>query len=213
MVQSQMSLGRRQPIQLRDRKGETMCVEERNQRTIHIAKHDALHTVEERSRMIEIVHQASGERDRSSFEKHKCQEKSRIRFTTEMLHWGAANLIPLITELFNECLRTGSVPEGMADSITILLHKNGTYKKMPRPQSSTLITTRPISLLPVLYKLLTKIANNLANRPVFENVSPRQTILTLSMRLCRRATPISLGRSYICHLLDILEQGFSIQLK
>ncbi|KHJ78069.1 hypothetical protein OESDEN_22311 [Oesophagostomum dentatum] len=40
-----------------------------------------------------------------------------------MLKWGRSELTPLITELFNDILHTCSVPEKMADAVTILLHK------------------------------------------------------------------------------------------
>ncbi|EYC11015.1 hypothetical protein Y032_0053g2428 [Ancylostoma ceylanicum] len=69
--------------------------------------------------------------------------------TAEMLKWGNTSLVPLITELFNQCLISGAVPEKMADSITILLHKKG--------DSAELKNYRPISLLSVFYKLLTKV--------------------------------------------------------
>ncbi|EYB88155.1 hypothetical protein Y032_0252g247 [Ancylostoma ceylanicum] len=71
--------------------------------------------------------------------------------TTEMLKWSERSLVPRFTGLFNQCLYSGLVPEKMADSITILLHKKG--------DSADLKNYRPISLLSVLYKLLTKVIN------------------------------------------------------
>ncbi|EYC25050.1 hypothetical protein Y032_0012g1670 [Ancylostoma ceylanicum] len=73
------------------------------------------------------------------------------RITTEMVKWGGEMLTPMITELFNQCLYSGEVPEKMADAITILLHKKG--------DPSELKNYRPISLLSVLCKLLTKVIN------------------------------------------------------
>ncbi|KIH63093.1 hypothetical protein ANCDUO_06612 [Ancylostoma duodenale] len=73
------------------------------------------------------------------------------QITTEMVKWGAEMLTPVITELFNQCLYTGQIPEKMADSVTILLYKKG--------DPSELKNYRSISLLSVLYKLLTKVIN------------------------------------------------------
>ncbi|EYC43695.1 hypothetical protein Y032_0483g2288 [Ancylostoma ceylanicum] len=71
------------------------------------------------------------------------------RITIEMVKWSSRMLIPLITELFNQCLCSCKVPKNMADSLTILLYKKG--------DPSELRNYRPISLLSVLYKLLTKV--------------------------------------------------------
>ncbi|EYC04314.1 hypothetical protein Y032_0088g2137 [Ancylostoma ceylanicum] len=87
------------------------------------------------------------------------------RITIEMVKWGSRMLIPLITELFNQCLHSGKVPENMADSLTILLHKKG--------DPSQLKNYRPISLLSVLYKLLTKVISKRVER-VLDAEQPRE---------------------------------------
>ncbi|EYC25145.1 hypothetical protein Y032_0012g1725 [Ancylostoma ceylanicum] len=73
----------------------------------------------------------------------------RDRITAQMVKWGSTVLTPLITELFNQCLYTGNVPVKMADSLTVLIHKKG--------DPTELRNYRPISLLSVIYKLLTKV--------------------------------------------------------
>ncbi|KAK0424256.1 hypothetical protein QR680_008579 [Steinernema hermaphroditum] len=71
------------------------------------------------------------------------------KITVEMLKTGSHVLLPWLTKLFNMCLRTCSIPQKMADSSTILLHKKGDPLELKN--------YRPISLLSAIYKLLTKV--------------------------------------------------------
>jgi hypothetical protein len=76
--------------------------------------------------------------------------------TVEMLKDVQDELLPMLTEMFNRYLETGKIDDNLADSSTLLLFKKG---------DSTLIRNyRPISLLSVLAKLLTKTMLNRIER-------------------------------------------------
>ncbi|KAK0417715.1 hypothetical protein QR680_013167 [Steinernema hermaphroditum] len=68
------------------------------------------------------------------------------KITVEMLKTGKDILVPRLTKMFNDCLRSCSIPQKMADSSTILLHKKGDPLELKN--------YRPISLLSAIYKLL-----------------------------------------------------------
>uniref|UniRef100_A0A914XE83 Reverse transcriptase domain-containing protein n=1 Tax=Plectus sambesii TaxID=2011161 RepID=A0A914XE83_9BILA len=72
--------------------------------------------------------------------------------TTEMLKHGHKMLVPVLMRLFNTCLTRQATPKHMADSSTILLFKKGDPLQLKN--------YRQISLLSVIYKLLTKVINN-----------------------------------------------------
>uniref|UniRef100_A0A914XQP4 Reverse transcriptase domain-containing protein n=1 Tax=Plectus sambesii TaxID=2011161 RepID=A0A914XQP4_9BILA len=72
--------------------------------------------------------------------------------TTEMLKHGHETLVPVLTRLLNTCLTWQVTPKHMADSSTILLFKKGDPLQLKN--------YRPISLLSIIYKLLTKVVNN-----------------------------------------------------
>uniref|UniRef100_A0A914WZI8 Reverse transcriptase domain-containing protein n=1 Tax=Plectus sambesii TaxID=2011161 RepID=A0A914WZI8_9BILA len=72
--------------------------------------------------------------------------------TTEMLKQGHGTLVPVLTRLFNTCLTRQATPKHMANSSTILLFKKGDPLQLKN--------YRPISLLSIIYKLLTKVINN-----------------------------------------------------
>uniref|UniRef100_A0A914VN53 Reverse transcriptase domain-containing protein n=1 Tax=Plectus sambesii TaxID=2011161 RepID=A0A914VN53_9BILA len=74
------------------------------------------------------------------------------RVTIEMLQLGREKLLPYLTRIFNICLDQKMVPESMSNLSTILIHKKGDPLQLQN--------YRPISLLSVIYKLLTKVINN-----------------------------------------------------
>uniref|UniRef100_A0A914WQ23 Reverse transcriptase domain-containing protein n=1 Tax=Plectus sambesii TaxID=2011161 RepID=A0A914WQ23_9BILA len=86
--------------------------------------------------------------------------------TTEMLKHGHETLVPVLTQLFNTCLTRQATPKLMADSSTILLFKKGDPLKLKN--------YRPISLLSVIYKLLTKDINNRIEHILDESQPPEQ---------------------------------------
>ena len=62
---------------------------------------------------------------------------------------------PILTELFNECLKTGTYPDCLKIAKVIALHKSGN-KQDPN-------NFRPISLLPVINKIFEKLIFNRMN--------------------------------------------------
>uniref|UniRef100_A0A914WU64 Endonuclease/exonuclease/phosphatase domain-containing protein n=1 Tax=Plectus sambesii TaxID=2011161 RepID=A0A914WU64_9BILA len=86
--------------------------------------------------------------------------------TTEMLKHSHETLVPVLTRLFNTCLTRQATPKHMADSSTILLFKKGDPLQLKN--------YRPISLLSVIYKLLTKVINNRIAHILDESQPPEQ---------------------------------------
>uniref|UniRef100_A0A914VUW1 Reverse transcriptase domain-containing protein n=1 Tax=Plectus sambesii TaxID=2011161 RepID=A0A914VUW1_9BILA len=86
--------------------------------------------------------------------------------TTEMLKHGHKTLVPVLTRLFNSCLARQATPKHMVDSSTILLFKKG--------DPLQLMNYKPISLLSVIYKLLTKVINNRIEHILDESQPPEQ---------------------------------------
>ncbi|CAG9836179.1 unnamed protein product [Diabrotica balteata] len=72
--------------------------------------------------------------------------------TTEMLKYGGKVVINTLHSLFNKILKEKRIPNNWKESVTIILHKKG--DKADRKNY------HPITLLNVLYKLLTKILTN-----------------------------------------------------
>lgn len=70
--------------------------------------------------------------------------------TGEMLRFGAESLGPAFARIFNECLRA-DIPTGFGDGRVILLSKGG--------DSLNVKNYRPITLLPVVQKVLTGVLN------------------------------------------------------
>lgn len=70
----------------------------------------------------------------------------------EFIKEGGEKLKKRVACLLNKCLLEGIIPEDWNDSTVILLHKKGDHHKLEN--------YRPISLLPVLYKLLMKVITN-----------------------------------------------------
>ncbi|KAH7718827.1 protein F43G9.7 [Aphelenchoides avenae] len=72
--------------------------------------------------------------------------------TAEMLKKGGLLLWKRIAKLFTLCLRTRRIPLKWKESRTVLLHKKG--------DTEDLKNYRPICILPVIYKLFTKVVLN-----------------------------------------------------
>ncbi|KAK6055274.1 hypothetical protein COOONC_07221 [Cooperia oncophora] len=111
MVQNQMSVGRRQPTQLRDKKGK-LCVSRNEIKEVIREYYDQLYTSQS---MVPYTQWKKDDDDCAPILPSEVETALKTQMpgklqdtilTTEMLQWGAVNLIPLITELFNECLRT-----------------------------------------------------------------------------------------------------------
>ena len=71
--------------------------------------------------------------------------------TAVMLKYGAEELLPILTSLFNQWLRDEDVPDKLPDSTTILLFKKGDIHDIAN--------YRPISLLSAVFKLFTNVIN------------------------------------------------------
>lgn len=67
----------------------------------------------------------------------------------EMLKYGQEALVSILCKLLNKCLEESSIPENWNNASVVILFKKGDKKLLEN--------YRPISLLSVLYKLLTKI--------------------------------------------------------
>uniref|UniRef100_A0A914XFR3 Reverse transcriptase domain-containing protein n=1 Tax=Plectus sambesii TaxID=2011161 RepID=A0A914XFR3_9BILA len=85
--------------------------------------------------------------------------------TTEMLKHGHGTLVPVLTQLFNTCLTRQATPKHMANSSTILLFRKGNLLQLKN--------YRPISLLSIISKLLTKVINNRIKHILDESQPPK----------------------------------------
>uniref|UniRef100_A0A914WDC5 Reverse transcriptase domain-containing protein n=1 Tax=Plectus sambesii TaxID=2011161 RepID=A0A914WDC5_9BILA len=72
--------------------------------------------------------------------------------TAQALSTGAESLAPILTRLVNNCLDHASIPEGFADTKTILLYKKG--------DATDIKNYRPISPLNTTYKVFAKVIGN-----------------------------------------------------
>ena len=85
--------------------------------------------------------------------------------TTDLLESGGNILHKGIAQLFTQCLKERKIPENLCKGIVILLHKKG--------DKQNLNNYRPITLLPIIYKLFTKIITNRITNTLDEN-QPRE---------------------------------------
>ena len=69
--------------------------------------------------------------------------------TNEMLKLGGSPLVEILTRLFNRCLTDKQTPDSWKNAVLILLHKKG--------DKANLKNYRPISLLPAIYKVFSRI--------------------------------------------------------
>lgn len=75
--------------------------------------------------------------------------------TVDTIKAGGEHLINIIKDILNRCIHQGEVPTSWNNAIVTIIHKKG--------DDTNLANYRPISLLPHLYKLLTKIVTNRLN--------------------------------------------------
>ena len=66
-----------------------------------------------------------------------------------VLQDGGEAVVNLLTRLFNKCLQLGQVPKVWQNAVMVLLHKKGNM--------SDIKNYRPISLLPIIYKVFSHI--------------------------------------------------------
>lgn len=86
-----------------------------------------------------------------------CKAPGEDQITSEMLKAGGETLRKALLTLLNKCLEEGKIPDSWKNAEVILLFKKG--------DCTNLENFRPISLLSILYKLLTKIiTNRLSNK-------------------------------------------------
>jgi len=104
--------------------------------------------------------------------------------TVEMLKAAQEELIPRLTEMFNDFLRTGTIDDNLADSSTLLLFKKG--------DPAMLKNYRPISLLATIYKLLTKTIT----RRIEKTINEEQDVTQAGFRA---------GFSTLDHILTLCE--------
>ena len=69
--------------------------------------------------------------------------------TGGMLLDGGATIVSLLTKLYNQCLQLRQVPKTWQNAVMVLLHKKG--------NTSDIKNYRPISLLPIIYKVFSHI--------------------------------------------------------
>jgi hypothetical protein len=72
--------------------------------------------------------------------------------TADMLKYGGKVVINNLHSVFNKILKEKRIPNNWKESVTIILHKKG--------DKADIKNYRPITLLNVMYKLLTKILTN-----------------------------------------------------
>ena len=65
--------------------------------------------------------------------------------TTAVLQNGGEPIVKALTQLFNRCLSDGRVPSSWKNASVVLIHKKG--------DTADIKNYRPISLLPVIYKV------------------------------------------------------------
>ena len=97
--------------------------------------------------------------------------------TVEMLKAAQEELIPRLTEMFNDFLRTGTIDDNLADSSTLLLFKKG--------DPAMLKNYRPISLLATIDNLLTKIIIDGSRRPSGISKSYQESYISTSRDIWR----------------------------
>ncbi|KAK0418219.1 hypothetical protein QR680_013439 [Steinernema hermaphroditum] len=152
-LHKETTIGRRHIVQLRNQEG-ALC-------TTKTMIHDAVREFynELYASTVHVDYEASEAMDdcpefleievREALQKMKTgRSPGQDKVTVEMLKLGENTFIRPLTDIFNRCLRCCEVPEKMADASTVLLYKKG--------DPLLIKNYKPISLLSVIYKLLTK---------------------------------------------------------
>ena len=93
--------------------------------------------------------------------------------------YGGDAMIQILTDLFNTCLHHQLVPKAWKNALVVLIHKKG--------NTSDIKNYRPISLLPIMYK-------------VFSNILLQRMIRTLDFHQPREQAGFRAGYSTIDHL-------------
>ena len=88
-------------------------------------------------------------------------------------------MIQILTDLFNTCLHHQQIPKAWKNALVVLIHKKG--------NTSDIKNYRPISLLPIMYK-------------VFSNILLQRMIRTLDFHQPREQAGFRAGYSTIDHL-------------
>lgn len=83
------------------------------------------------------------------------------KIKNEILRGTIDEVCPLLTKIFNEILRTGSIPSQWQEAHIILIHKKG--------DKEDIANYRPISLITNIYKIYSKIILNRITRTLDEN--------------------------------------------
>ena len=99
--------------------------------------------------------------------------------TRGILQDGGDAMIQILTDLFNTCLHHQQVPKPWKNALVVLIHKKG--------NTSNIKNYRPISLLPIMYK-------------VFSNILLQRMIRTLDFHQPREQAGCRAGYSTIDHL-------------
>ena len=99
--------------------------------------------------------------------------------TGGILQDGGDAMIQILTDLFNTCLHHQLVPKAWKNALVVLIHKKG--------NTSDIKNYRPISLLPIMYK-------------VFSNILLQRMIRTLNFHQPREQAGFRAGYSTIDHL-------------
>ena len=99
--------------------------------------------------------------------------------TGGILQDGGDAMIQILTDLFNTCLHHQLVPKAWKNALVVLIHKKG--------NTSDIKNYRPISLLPIMYK-------------VFSNILLQRMIRTLDFHQPREQAGFRAGYSTIDHL-------------
>ena len=99
--------------------------------------------------------------------------------TGGILQDGVDAMIQILTDLFITCLHHQQVPKAWKNALVVLIHKKG--------NTSDIKNYRPISLLPIMYK-------------VFSNILLERMIRTLDFHQPREQSGFRVGYSTIDHL-------------
>lgn len=84
----------------------------------------------------------------------------------EMIKYAKNTLLPILTKLFNEIIRTQQIPTQWQESTIILLHKKGNHNDINN--------YRPISIISTLYKLFSKTLYNAMKKSLNDNQPKEQ---------------------------------------
>ena len=116
----------------------------------------------------------------ASIKRLKCNKTpGEDNITGGILQDGGDAMIKVLTDLFNTCLRHRQVPKAWKNALIVLIHKKG--------NTSNINNYRPISLLPIMYK-------------VFSNILLQRMIRTLDLHQPREQAGFRAGYSTIDHL-------------